>query len=169
VEITHLPSSPLCIIVVDDDPDDLFVFQWLLKMTGIPVELVPFTSSVEAADFFARIAQSRLPCPDDTIIFSDVKMPGLSGFDLLQQIRTYPEFRTTPVFMISGANVPLDRDQSHQLGANGYFQKFPTVPEFIELLRIGSSGHSRHCGLPTNTPFAPRKPVPPNPGPAAPG
>ncbi len=146
-------------IVVDDDPDDLFVFQWILKKTGVPVEIVPFTSSVEAADFFSRVARSRLPCPEDTIIFSDVKMPGLTGFDLLQQIRAHPEFRTTPVFMISGANEPLDRDQSHQLGANGYFQKFPTVTEFTELLRIGSSGQSRHCNLPTNTPFPRREDV----------
>lgn len=127
------------VVIVDDDRDDLVLFERRLQRVGARVEMIPFTSSSDAADFFHRFAGSGFPWPAHTIIFCDVKMPGPSGFEILQQIRSCPTLTATPVYMISGANDAVDRKRLLSLGATGYLMKFPTPAELSSIVASATS------------------------------
>ena len=127
------------VVIIDDSADDLALFQWHLKRSGLELEIIPFNSSEAACDFFQRFSGSGFPWPAHSTIFCDVKMTGFSGFDILKQVRSCPAFTTTPMYMMSGANEPTDRKQLLQLGATGYLAKFPTAYELRSILTANVS------------------------------
>ena len=64
----------------------------------------------------------------------DIKMPGLSGFDVLGQLRQDGMLRTLPVLMITASTSPKDVEEAYRLGANGFFIKPSSVQDLVELL-----------------------------------
>ena len=57
------------------------------------------------------------------LMLLDLKLPNLSGFEVLRQIRSHPHTKLTPVVVLSSSNDPQDVATAYTLGANGYVQK----------------------------------------------
>jgi CheY-like chemotaxis protein len=74
-------------------------------------------------------AGRRLP----DLVLLDIKMPGISGLDVLRALRTdtrYPELRVVPVVMLSTSAVDSDVWQAYQEGANEYVTKPVEAEDF---------------------------------------
>jgi CheY-like chemotaxis protein len=72
--------------------------------------------------------ENRAKYPAPSVVLTDLKMPFVDGFEVLEWMRHHPAYRDTPAFVLSSSDLPEDRAKAAQCGATGYFTK-PRVPE----------------------------------------
>jgi two-component system, chemotaxis family, response regulator Rcp1 len=70
------------------------------------------------------------------LILLDLKLPGMSGFDVLQAVRghTSEHVRRTPVVVLTTSRAPADVRRAYDLCANSFLRKPLELPEFIDLI-----------------------------------
>src|SRR4029079_3790679 len=95
------------VLVVDDTPDNLTLMSGLLKDTY----KVQVASSGEKA---LRIVQGAHP-PD--LILLDIMMPGLSGYEVCEQIKGDPETRHIPIIFLTAMTATEDEKRGLEMGA----------------------------------------------------
>lgn len=115
------------VLIVDDEPDSLFVAERLLKKCGANV----LTANNGAAGF--DLAQRTRP----QFIVSDLSMPGMSGWEMLHNIKKTPILSHIPVIALTAHAIEGDRQRAIEVGFHNYLTK-PLRPEtFInDLLRL---------------------------------
>lgn len=106
------------ILVVDDEQDIALLFQQRFRKE-IKTEQVAFHfafSGQAALDFLRKQGTA-----DIVLILSDINMPGMSGFELLQRIKT--EFAAFKVFLITAYGDQASYQTAMASGADGYLTK----------------------------------------------
>src|SRR5207244_9902623 len=99
------PATPAAILFVDDDPNDMLLVQRALKKAGLPYPLIHRRDGEEAIDYlsgkppYSDRAQHPLP----KLILLDVKMPKLSGFDVLDWMQRQPTISNLPVVILTAS------------------------------------------------------------------
>lgn len=116
-------QAPL-VLVVDDSITMRRVLQRLLQREGYRVSL--------AADGRQALESLRLEKP--SLVLSDVEMPRMDGFELLQNIRASDRLRGIPVVMITSRIADKHREHAKSLGANEYLGKPYSEEELIAVL-----------------------------------
>jgi CheY-like chemotaxis protein len=124
------------ILLVEDCAEDASLVQVAFKKWGInnPIRVVP--DGEQAVDYlagnggFADRRQHPLPC----LAILDLKLPTMSGFEVLQWIRSRPGLENLPVVVLSGTKNLSDFDQAHKLGANACVVKSLDLSELYELI-----------------------------------
>jgi len=116
------------VILVDDSPDDLVFLRRRLDKAGVRNPVVTFVSSEDALAYLQAAAHTIKTHPDlaPCVMFTDVKMPRVNGFELLEFVRSHDELRDLKVVMISTSENPKDKALAAVLGATRYVVKFPT-------------------------------------------
>ena len=113
------------VFLVEDSPDDEFFFRSALTRTGLACELLHAPDGASAIQFFeaARSADGtrRAGCPD--IVFLDLKMPVVSGFDVLTWLRRNPFNPPLDVAVLSGSDRTQDISLAQSLGASMFYVK----------------------------------------------
>src|SRR6476661_5260291 len=97
------------VMIVDDNDDDVTLFSRHLKTAGVKNPVLHFRNGGDAFMFlkqFCPPASTRVQMP--TVLFLDVNMQGLSGFDVLVWARQQPVFAQMKVYMLSGAREEFD-------------------------------------------------------------
>ena len=74
--------------------------------------------------------------PFPRVLITDLKMPGCSGFDLLEWLYTHPECNLIPKIVLSSSIERNDVKRAYQLGANCYFQKPATFQELVNVVEL---------------------------------
>ena len=131
--LTSTPNSSFSttdtILLVEDNPDDIFLMLRALKKSGLefPVQLV--TDGKQALDYLTGADQyaDRLQFPRPTWVFLDLKLPYLNGFEVLEWIRSDAENRSLDVIMLTSSPEERDKETAQRLGARAYLVKPPTV------------------------------------------
>ncbi len=122
-------------MIVDDDDNDVTLLSRLLRTAGIKNPLLHFRNGGDAFMFLKQFCGSdRTRVQQPVVVFLDVNMQGLSGFDVLAWARQQPELVHTKIFMLSGAREEWDAQISAKLGADDYLEKFPDPATVTELL-----------------------------------
>jgi two-component system sensor histidine kinase/response regulator len=101
------------ILVVDDTPANLRLLSGLLAAQGYKVRLAPNGK-------LALMAAQAVP-PD--LILLDIKMPGLSGYEVCEQLKAEPRTEGIPVIFISALDETLDKVKAFQIGGVDYITK----------------------------------------------
>jgi CheY-like chemotaxis protein len=123
------------LLVVDDDDDDALLFARRLKEAGIKHPVLHFRDGTNVFLFLRqfctgeKLAEQR-PC----VMFLDVNMPDLSGFDVLVWARQQPVLQGMKIIMVSGATEPWDAKIAAKLGADSYLPKFPEPAQLSRML-----------------------------------
>lgn len=109
------------ILLVEDDPDDA-----LLTLRAL--RAVAADAAVEhAADGFAALSRlsafERSGPARPRLVLLDLKLPGLSGFEVLESVRAEAPQRGTPVVVLSASREAEDVRRAYAAGANGYLVK----------------------------------------------
>jgi DNA-binding NarL/FixJ family response regulator len=110
-------------LVVDDEEGIRNAVGTLLQENGFAVCLCP-----DATSALEQLQRTNFDC-----VVSDVRMPGLSGLDLVETLRTVESLRTVPVVLLTAAGRPDDRIAGYRAGADAYLPK-PFDPD--ELVAI---------------------------------
>ncbi len=114
------------IFVVDDDPDVRELVEFKLVQSGHEV-----LSATNGQDALAMIPDAH---PD--LLLLDVMMPGLSGFDVLSQLRAAEATKTLPIIMLTARAQQNDAERGFTLGADDYVFK-PFSPREL-MLRVNA-------------------------------
>ena len=124
-------SDPIRILLVEDSDDDAFFFRWTLQKTGLPFDFHHAVDGQEAMQILEKGRQSG-PLPD--AVFLDLKLPGLSGFDVLQWVQEQKFQPPLNVLVLSGSDQEADVRRARLLGVDRYLVKPIRGDQFLELL-----------------------------------
>jgi PAS domain S-box-containing protein len=113
------------ILIVDDEADNRVVLRDILTPLGFQV--VEAKNGQEALD---RISESR---PD--LIFMDLSMPVMDGFEALAHIRAMPDFENIQIIAISASVFEQARERSLTAGCQDYLSKPVSVKELLDGLQ----------------------------------
>lgn len=130
--------TPLAALLVDDSEDDVFFMLRAAKAAGVGTTFHVARDGQEAKDYLAGAGgyADRTQFPLPKLMLLDLKLPYLSGLDLLEWLRAQPHLDGIVVIVLTSSQAPVDLNRAFQLGANSVLEK-PTTPEKIrELVRI---------------------------------
>lgn len=132
----QLMSSTLqpLIIAVDDEADDIFFLRRVLHKVGVAHRFQPFSNGEAAIVALSALANDESTENFPLVCFLDIKMVGLTGFDVLKWIRSQGHLDSLPVIMYSSSDHPQDVDTARELGAQGYVKKYPSTSAMQTLL-----------------------------------
>ena len=125
---------PLTILIVDDNPVDVYLIRWVLDAHELPYELQIIDNGNDALDVFDHIAQQH-PRPL-TVILLDLNLPQRDGKDLLRHVKAIPMGSDIRVVIVTGSTNPADRVDTLALGADAFFVKPFHLTEFMALGEI---------------------------------
>lgn len=117
------------VYVADDDSDDRTFFSDALTEIPILTKVSEFNNGV---DLMADLISGNNPSPN--VIFLDLKMPMMDGFECLADIRDLPQFKNTPVVIYSTSYHPKEIARLKEMGASLYLQKPSSYNQLKTLL-----------------------------------
>jgi len=113
------------ILVVEDNPDHLELAVLALEEHSVDTEIVAARDGAGALDFLlgAGAYADRDTKKQPNLILLDIRLPKLSGLDVLRSIRANPLTSSVPVVMLTSSGEASDIASSYQGGANGFVRK----------------------------------------------
>ena len=124
------------ILIVDDSPNDVELTVSALTEKNIANEIVVAEDGIEALDYLYKRGRFVNKNGNPAVILLDIKMPRMSGIEVLKHIRSKPEFMMIPVIMVTSSSEERDLVESYKLGANSYVVKPVDIAQFIDAIKV---------------------------------
>ncbi len=124
------------VVVVEDNEDDRDLLVRQLRKSKIDSHVKFLSDGKEALRFLAELPPPAPFC-GLIAIFLDLKLPGMSGIDLLREIRRTPRVQNTPVIIMTSSLDPKDFEKCQDLGVSAFIPKpitFDTISKAITSL-----------------------------------
>ena len=129
------------ILLVEDNRDDEELTTRALRRAKIGNEIVVARDGSEAVDFLfgegkhAGRDLSQMPA----VILLDLKLPKLSGFEVLERLRADPRTKMIPTVVLTSSSEEEDMLRSYEAGANSYVRKPVEFDAFVNAVgQLGS-------------------------------
>ena len=118
-------SRRALVLLVEDDPNDVEVARRAFRRSGLEACLVVARDGRQALEYVFGSEQNGFadPRPVPRVIFLDLKLPGLGGWDVLRSLRSHARTEEVPVVMVSSSDRESDIRESYRLGANSFLVK----------------------------------------------
>jgi len=113
------------ILVVDDAPQNIKLLRVILKDAGYQV--------IEAASGPEALQKLKLEKPDVMVL--DVRMPGMTGYEVCEAVRKDSEFAALPVIMVTALSLPEERIRGIEAGATDFITKPFNKKELLARIR----------------------------------
>jgi CheY-like chemotaxis protein len=129
-------THPQQMLLVEDNQNDVELMLAVLEESALVNKVVVARDGAEALDYLFRREQfatrsEDMPC----VVLLDIKMPKVSGLEVLKQIRTDARLRRLPVVMLTSSRAERDIIESYELGANAYVVKPVDFEEYVETVK----------------------------------
>lgn len=136
-------TAKTTILHVEDDPNDTLLFQHACRKAGIVFDLQAVSDGDQAMAYLrgANDFSDRGKYPMPKLILLDLKMPRVSGFDVLSWLQSQDSLKQVPVIVLTSSNHDADVKRAYSLGAKSYLVKpvgfealvdlVKTLPEFL--------------------------------------
>lgn len=135
-------GSSVSILIADDDAQDAMLVRMAVKKADLGLRLETVTDGEEAIDYLMGRSRfsDRQAHPFPCMLLLDLKMPRLSGFDVLDFVRGQPGLKQLPVIIFSSSDDPKDVRRAYDSGANSYLCK-PHSNEDLSALMKALEGY----------------------------
>ena len=123
------------ILWVEDSEDDVLLFDATLRRTGLreSFEITQFSTGEQAIEYFTQPTPSNTPTWPD-IVLLDIKLPGLSGLEILPAVRQqHPQ---AVLAMFTTSNMPEEKERAIELGADVFQTKTFEPADFSRFLQL---------------------------------
>jgi CheY-like chemotaxis protein len=122
-------DSKLLILIAEDNEDDAFIIQHVIKKAALPNPTHICPDGLEAVRYLQGEGEysDRERHPFPRMLILDLKMPKMTGFEVLRWIRAHPDCAVIPTIILTASNEPSDIAEAYRLGANAYLVK-PSAP-----------------------------------------
>lgn len=124
------------ILLADDDADFGLLLQTAFECAGIANRLIVVPDGMDAIRFLQERSAYRskggLPLP--SLVLLDLRLPRLSGFEVLRWIRLQPELANLRVAIFTGSEIDSEARLARELGADAYLVKPFQFNQLVQLL-----------------------------------
>ncbi len=125
------------VLLAEDDPNDAFLVQRAFKKAQLPHHIVHVLDGQQAIDYLSGVLRydSRVEHPLPDLLLLDLKMPRLTGFEVLQWLRDRSEFKGLRAVVLSSSEHEQDVAEARALGAVDYFRKPGDPADLLAIVR----------------------------------
>lgn len=129
---------PRTILLVEDSEDDFFFMTRAFKAAGLLTPLARVENGEKAIDYLNGTPPygDRASHPLPSLILLDLKMPFVSGFEVLRWVRTRSCCPKVPVIVFTTSSQERDVEKAYELGANAYLVKPDHAEECSDLAAL---------------------------------
>ena len=123
------------ILLIEDEIDDAALVTRALEKCGVQNPLLTLRNADEALTYLEGINEyaDRIAHPLPILILLDLKLPGMSGLQLLKWIRTRRDLRLIPVVVLTASEDDADVRHAYEAGANSYLRKAASGDDFYRV------------------------------------
>jgi CheY-like chemotaxis protein len=133
--------SSCYILLVEDNVLDADLIRHAIQKAEAAVNFDVARDGEEALFFLKRWEQGS---PSPIVILLDLKLPKLSGLEVLSVLKTHPRYKVLPVVVLTSSNLSDDIQKAYALGANSYILKSIDYDQFSKAVSLI---HRYWCGL----------------------
>ena len=133
--MNHLTETE--ILIVEDNKSDAEMALRAFKKNHLTNKIFVVGDGEEALDFIYAKGkfESRQDAANPKIILLDLKLPKISGLEVLRKIKSDPEKKMIPVIVLTSSKEETDIIESYQLGVNSYIVKPVDFDKFVDSVR----------------------------------
>lgn len=129
-------NSEMTIIIAEDDEGHATLIRKNLKRVGINNKVLHFKDGQAVLDFLLIKGDGPHRQPDQHyLMLLDIRMPKVSGVEVLKQIKGDEELKKIPVIMVTTTDDPREVDHCHSLGCSNYIVKPVDSDKFITAIK----------------------------------
>jgi CheY-like chemotaxis protein len=125
------------ILLAEDDPNDAFLAQRALTKAGLNHTLQHVSNGQQCVNYLRGESpyddRSKYPLPN--LLLLDLKMPILSGLEVLAWIHDQPRFQALPIIILTGSILPRDRERATTGGATDFQVKSVNFDDLVAIMR----------------------------------
>lgn len=150
------------ILIVEDHEDDAKLLQLMLTNGGVVNPTRIALCAEEAVTYLTDLPpySNRALYPLPSVIFVDLKLPGIDGFEFLRWLRAREELKGAFIVVLSGAGDLISIQAAYALGANSFFIK-PCRAADLENLVLAYPSPWMRAIIPPSLTGTPAEPLPP--------
>ena len=132
-----MTTTNRALLLVEDNEDDVFLMRRALKGSHVVNPLHVVEDGQAAVDYLAGTGKyaDRDSYPLPAVVFLDLKLPYISGHDVLAWIRRQKELDSLIVIVLTSSNEASDLSRCYALGANSYLVRPPTPDQLEDLAK----------------------------------
>ena len=124
------------ILIVEDDPNDVELTMTALTDYNLANEVVITRDGQQALDYlYCRGEFNTRSTGNPAVMLLDLKLPKVSGLEVLQQIKSDERLKMMPVVVLTSSNEEKDMVRSYSLGVNAYVVKPVDFHEFVNAVK----------------------------------
>lgn len=126
------------ILVVEDNPDDQILTMRALRNASPNSPIILREDGQDALEFLFGTETSERSAQLDSVgvILLDLKLPKVSGLEVLRRIRSSPDTDWLPVVMVTSSDEPQELREAYRLGANSFVTKQIDYGKFSEQMSL---------------------------------
>lgn len=125
------------ILLVEDNPQDAELAIRALKKNNLSNNIYTVEDGAEALDFLFCTGKftERQSQNNPKVILLDLKLPKVSGLEVLAKIKADPNLKKIPVVVVTSSKEDPDIKEAYSLGANSYVVKPVDFEKFVEAIQ----------------------------------
>jgi two-component system, response regulator len=130
-------NSPVEILLVEDNPDDVELALHAFRRHKLANRIEVVRDGAEAIEFLLGHdgSTARSAAHGPRVILLDLKLPKVSGIEVLRRIKSHEQLRTIPVVVMTSSREEPDIAECYKLGVNSYIVKPVDFDQFTEAVR----------------------------------
>jgi CheY-like chemotaxis protein len=147
--------TPRPILLVEDNHLDVDLALEAFRQSGVVNKIMVARDGEEAVDYLLRRG-AHAACSDaePCVVLLDLKLPKLTGLEVLAILRADPRTKHIPVVVLTASKEESDVVKSYNLGTNAYVVKPIRLDEFFRAVRDLGVFWSQHNSMPSAAPVA---------------
>jgi CheY-like chemotaxis protein len=129
----HHPD--VTILIAEDDDGHASLIKRNLRRTGLDYPIIRFRDGQEIHDFLFGGEAEALEKTSSFFLLLDIRMPKISGIEILRKIKNTPHLKNMPVVILTTTDDPKEVSRCHELGCNCYIRKPIDYDSFVKAIR----------------------------------
>jgi two-component system response regulator len=130
-------STKHTILLVEDNADDEQLTIRALERANVANDLFVVRDGAEALAYLFCTERYSERDPDDApqVVLLDLRLPKVSGLEVLRAVRANPRTRAQPIVVLTSSDMERDIEEAYELGANSFVTKPVRFQDFTEAVR----------------------------------
>jgi CheY-like chemotaxis protein len=129
-------SSPVTIIMVEDDEGHARLIERNIRRSGVNNEIMPFTDGTSAVDYlFGKDGTGSVHKGHALLVLLDLNLPDMTGIDILRRIKDNVFLKSTPVVVLTTTDDSQEIKRCYELGCSVYITKPVNYESFAIAIR----------------------------------